>query len=200
MVSRLKLYLGIEIEDTRRVLSEFDALLDLGFPVLAGNYDNKYMIPLIKLGDWLKALYLSAGTMSYISKKISDVKFSLCTAEGKVYKDLTEKQQNDLRVGIDSTFVGSTGFTYHVQSMANTGPKLTITLCGCQYVDRELSDFQKALDDPTTSKYFDGINSFLFGAEKGRSYELILDMYRKGYIKLSSDQLEWWDNVKKLGL
>lgn len=195
----IDLYLGVELNDTRRLLSEFDTLLDAGFNVIPTEEDNKYLIRLPDLKSWIGILYLNEeGT---VSQRINDVKFSLCAINGKMWRELTEIEQAGLRIGIDSTYQGTTRLNYTLQFWQNQpDPMLDIEVDGRTYKCIRLSKFQKALDNPTDSTICDGINNYLLNIQKGFSYDMIFDMYRKGYVDLSEDQLKQWEERRKLGL
>jgi hypothetical protein len=195
----IDLYLGVELNDTRRLLSEFDTLLDADFNVLPTDEDNKYLIRLPDLKNWIGILYLNKeGT---VSQRIKDNKFSLCAKNGKTWRELTELEQAGLRIGIDTTYQGTTRLGYTLQFWQNQpDPVLTIEVDGMTYKDIRLSKFQKALDNPADSTICDGINNYLLNIQKGFSYDMIFDMYRKGYINLSEDQLKQWEERRKLGL
>ena len=195
----IDLYLGVELNDTRRLLSEFDTLLDTGFNVIPTEEDNKYLIRLPDLKSWIGILYLNEE--GAVSQRIKDVKFSLCAINGKTWRELTEIEQAGLRIGIDSTYQGTTRLNYTLQFWQNQpDAALNIEVDGRTYKYIRLSKFQKALDNPTDSTICDGINNYLLNIQKGFSYDMIFDMYRKGYINLSEDQLKQWEERRKLGL
>ena len=195
----IDLYLGVELNDTRRLLSEFDTLLDADFNVIPTDEENKYLIRLPDLKDWIGILYLNEeGT---VSQRIKDVKFSLCAINGKTWRELTGIEQAGLRIGIDTTYQGTTRLNYTLQFWQNQpDPALSIEVDGRTYKYIRLSEFQKALDNPADSTICDGINNYLLNIQKGFSYDMIFDMYRKGYINLSEDQLKQWEERRKLGL
>ena len=195
----INLYLGVELNDTRRLLSEFDTLHDAGFNIIPTEEDNKYLIRLPDLKSWIGILYLNEeGT---VSQKIKDVKFSLCAINGKTWRELTESEQAGLRIGIDSTYQGTTRLNYTLQFWQNQpDPVLSIEIDGLEYKNIKLREFQMALDLPMDSTICGGINNYLLNTQKGFSYDMVFDMYRKGYIRLSENQLKQWEERRKLGL
>ena len=194
----IDLFLGVELEDTRRLLSEFDTLLDNNFPVYPSDRDNKYLIRFPDYQQWIEILYTSKG--GGVLQKIEDVKFSLCTENGGMWRELTEREQHDLRLGWDETYRGTTEITYKVQLWLPPEPILDIFIGGNYFKNYPLSDLQKAIDNPKDTRFCGGISRLIFHTVKGVSYDMIFDMYRKGYLKLTKEQLDWWNNVKSLGL
>lgn len=194
------LYLGISLKDQSRLLSDFDTLLESGFPVIAGNTEDRYMIPFTELGKWIKILYLKEKKKRgeyIVSEEIKDVDFEICTKDGKVYRELTEKEKDCLRVGKDITYKGSRYCTYNMQFYNDGLPRASIYIMGHRYEHVPMEEFQKAIDYPATRTILDNIGVLVFRANNGYSYDMIFDMYNKGYLNLTESQLEWWDDIKR---
>ena len=193
------LYLGISLKDQSRLLSDFDTLLDSGFPVIAGNTEDRYMIPFTELGEWIRILYLKEKKRGefIVSSEIKDVDFEICTKDGKVYRELTEKEKDCLRVGKDITHKGSRYCTYTIQFFNDGRPRVSIYIMGCQYEHILMEEFQNVIDYPDIGTILDNIADLVFRSNSGYSYDMIFDMYNKGYLSLTESQLEWWDDIKK---